>query len=818
MTDLFIQLFNMSITATYIIAVVLLIRLLLGRKLPKLFSYALWGIVLLRLMLPFSIATEFSVFNLFNTPLPTSTGVMEYMPQNIGMMGEPQINTGSVVIDSLPAATPAASVNPMQVWIFIAAWLWAGVAVLLLLYFGISYAVMTRRLKTAVPYKNNILLSDQVKSPIVSGIIKPQIILPAAIEKMCGANEIGYIIAHEQVHMKRFDHITKLLSLIVLAIYWFNPAIWLAFVLSNKDRELACDEGVMKRSTGDIRAEYARALVNMGVHKGSFFGALAFGESNIKTRIKSIVNFKKPSLWLSCAGVLIAVVVALACLTNGAGSSAQAKVNQYLDTIVNEESVAASSNPYDYINANPAAFKELVALGEEGREVMLQMFAETEANGLKEYIMAIACNTIKPILADDGFDSGRAWYAAYLSSGENIVKDVVKTDYSQVKIKFLSEMIGFKNTNEFAATDLTIVATVDAMMKSAAPYMGDVPDLKNNHINQYSIEFSSQTGGYSCQLYYDTLYSKAYLEKDGGLHRISTDHARYIDSLLENAKVDTAMDKEAVALFKRYGWTLDYNINRMQVTLGDIGKLSDFEPNAFYFAYNNALSKDIGLDMSPYANTKVKVEIYRIREAMPPASNPNRNTRGIVVKNHAGKIIGAYISAGRHSTFLACSLKGRDFAQATGLTFNKWLEGYVTAAPDKKSRTPEQVITAYFQALDQKKESAARNYIAKEIMLGELSTNILNDALYNKNLSLPLANTTYNTEINNAFGNLKSAKLVKIEPLNADDDTPTSKTFRVTADLEYSPDEFQRSGEQSWDCGMVYETPQSGWKICGFGH
>lgn len=420
----------------------------------------------------------------------------------------------------------------------------------------------------------------------------------------------------------------------------------------------------------------------------------------------------------------------------------------------------------------------------------------------------------------DKIDSDRVWYESYEKDGEDPERlDGFKTDYNKVKVKYISEMMGFKHANEFETSEPKFVADIDSMLKSAKSHEGETPDLSNNGIiKKYIIELSSESGGYACQLFYDTLYDKAYLGKDGGLHYIGTDFARYADSLLENPNISANMDNNAVALFKQYGWTLDYKINSMKLKLNDIESFSGFDSNSYYFAYNNELSKDIGLDISKYAGSNVDVEIYRIREGMPPVSNPNKNTRGIVVKNQSG-IIGAFISAGRHSVFSACSLKSNGFEQIAGVLFNEWLEGKITAGAGEQrlaKLSPEQVIEEYFQALGKKDSKRAEACISKQTMLENLTTNMLNHRLYNEMISLPLTCADIH-ESKDPFSNLKSAALLKTDLLKNAETDENHKTYRVTVNLAYVNENIISSGVQFWGCSMVYETPQTGWKIVGFG-
>ncbi|MEA4846942.1 MAG: DUF4829 domain-containing protein [Clostridiaceae bacterium] len=393
---------------------------------------------------------------------------------------------------------------------------------------------------------------------------------------------------------------------------------------------------------------------------------------------------------------------------------------------------------------------------------------------------------------------------------------VYSTKYDRVKIMFLSENKGFKAADEFETTDSKIVAYIDSTLRTSSTSANE-NDLDNNHTNQYTIKMSNEIGGYSCGLYYDTLYDKAYLVKDGGLYEAETDFARYIDSFLENTSINAQIDgSDAAALFKEYGWTLDYQIGMIKCELNKIKVLSEFDPGTYYFAYNNELSKDIGLDMSGYATADIDVEIYRIHEPMPQEFHPIENCRGIVVKN-GGKIIGAFISAGRHSTFNACSLKGNNFEKVTGQTLYEWLaDGIERDSVEKRlsELQPEQVIEEYFEALDQKDAKTAGYCISKKTLLGNLTANMLNDALFNERIGLPFTDVDIGAK--SSFDNLKSAKLLKVELI--DEPEENAKIFRVTVNLQYNKGMTIGNGEQSWDCGMVYESPQTGWKIEGFGH
>ena len=383
------------------------------------------------------------------------------------------------------------------------------------------------------------------------------------------------------------------------------------------------------------------------------------------------------------------------------------------------------------------------------------------------------------------------------------------TDYNSVKISFSSE-------KSFETTKPKVVAYIDSTIRTSLPSK-QKDDMENNHTNPYTIKLSNKVGGYSCRLYYDTLYDKAYIVKDGSPFNTGTDFARYIDSLFENTNIAFNIDKPDAALFKEYGWTLDYQINNMKIKLNNISTLSDFNPNAYYFAYNNELSKDIGLDMSPYSdNADLDVKVYRIHESMPQKFYPIQDCRGIAVKT-GDKIIGAFVSAGRHSAFNACSLKGNSFESVTGKALGEWLANKVEADSTEERLSkldPQQVIKEYFTAMDNKNAKSAEYCISKKALLGDLTVNMRNEDLFNEGIGLPLTDADIGAKSN--FDNLKSAKLSKIELIDESD--KNTRTFRVYVNLQYKEEVTIGSGEQSWDCSMVYESPQTGWKIEGFGH
>ena len=309
MSEIFLKIINMSISASYIVLAVLLLRLLL-KKAPKWITVVLWGIVAVRLVCPFSIESVLSL-------IPSS----EVVSPNIMTDKTPTINTGIPIINSAlnPVISesftpnPGDSANPLQIWIPVLTAIWIVGMVALLIYTVISYARVRRKIGTAVLLRDNIYQSENVLSPFVLGIIKPKIYLPFNINE----KDMEHVVAHEMAHIRRKDHLWKPLGFLLLTIHWFNPLMWLGYVLLCRDIELACDEKVIKKLEHDARADYSEALLTCSVNRRMIAACpLAFGEVGVKDRVKSVLNYKKPAFWIIIAAVVACVTVAVCFLTN----------------------------------------------------------------------------------------------------------------------------------------------------------------------------------------------------------------------------------------------------------------------------------------------------------------------------------------------------------------------------------------------------------------------------------------------------------------------------------------------------------------------
>lgn len=305
--NIFLQLLNMSLTASFIIFAVLVVRLFL-RKAPKVFSYALWAVVLFRLVCPFSFESVFSLMPVNPTPVAP----------DILYAQAPKITTGLTAIDqaasaSLPMPTVDASVNPLQIWAFVGTVLWILGIATMLIYSLISLMKLKRCLRGAVLEGGNVYLSDRIPTPFVLGLIRPKIYLPAILED----HEKLYILLHEQTHIRRLDPIVKIISFFVLCLHWFNPLVWAAFFLLSKDMEMSCDEAVIKKLGSDVKKEYSSSLLTLATGR-RLIGAtpLAFGEGDTKGRIKHVLHYKKPAFWVIIAALVAILLAAAALISN----------------------------------------------------------------------------------------------------------------------------------------------------------------------------------------------------------------------------------------------------------------------------------------------------------------------------------------------------------------------------------------------------------------------------------------------------------------------------------------------------------------------
>lgn len=324
MTDLFQTVLNMSITGAYIAAAIILLRLAM-KKLPKKYSYALWLILGIRLLCPVSFSSAVSLFNIVKPE--TSDNRMTYISENYDYSQPteaPPIISDTQIADEAISAVPDADTDKgknvnMKTIIPVCSWIWFAGVLAMAGYSVVTYALVHKKVSRSEHLQDNVYVCKNISSPFVYGIIKPRIYLPSNVP----GDELDYILAHEKAHISRGDHIVKIIALAALSVHWFNPLVWLSYKLMVWDMELSCDDIALRSFERDVRKEYANTLLKMSLrqNKISLGGILAFGETNIKSRVKSVLSSKKPKVIAIALAVVIVITAAVCLLTNAVGNN-----------------------------------------------------------------------------------------------------------------------------------------------------------------------------------------------------------------------------------------------------------------------------------------------------------------------------------------------------------------------------------------------------------------------------------------------------------------------------------------------------------------
>ena len=379
MYNLFIQLFNMSVTTGFMILAVIAVRFL-SKRMPKSWHCFLWYLVMLRLILPISIESEWSL-------LPYSKVITEDLlysrnplgeVENINITEQMEASDGPITYEEKQAkyeeyikrgwaedlaqkeekpqffyailqafedfVTPNAgdSVNPLQVIVYGASYIWLGGMAVMLLYIGIGYRRVAKRVQQAVLLKDNVYLCEFVDSPFVFGVVKPRIYVPYTMT----GEMLECVIVHERTHIRRLDHLVRLVAFLLLTIHWFSPFVWMFYLLLCRDMELACDEMVIKQMGMDKKKLYSEALLECSTSsKKNAAYLLAFGETSVKQRVKNILNFRKPSIWLVVGTVVLCVVLVICFMTDPVDNEYSAGSVQTLNDIIGSD-ITATNNEF----------------------------------------------------------------------------------------------------------------------------------------------------------------------------------------------------------------------------------------------------------------------------------------------------------------------------------------------------------------------------------------------------------------------------------------------------------------------------------------
>lgn len=318
MEAVFLRVLNMSLTAGYVVAAVLLLRLLL-RRAPKAYSYVLWSVVGFRLLCPFSFSSVLSLFNALSLPEQAVAGPsIDYISPNVGMAPVPAVSTGLPPVDAaigavLPPATPATSMNPMQGLLLLGAAVWILGVFLLVGYAALTLWRVHSQVETAVRGPDGVWESDAIRSPFILGFLRPRIYVPFGL----GEGERAYVLAHERFHLRRRDHWVKALSFLLLAVHWFNPLVWLAFSCMARDMEMSCDEHVLAQGGAGLKRAYSTSLLSFAANRRMTVPSpLAFGETGVKARIQNVLRYKPARRGAAITAAVLCLALVAACVTN----------------------------------------------------------------------------------------------------------------------------------------------------------------------------------------------------------------------------------------------------------------------------------------------------------------------------------------------------------------------------------------------------------------------------------------------------------------------------------------------------------------------
>ncbi|MBT2292592.1 hypothetical protein J7E73_26345 [Paenibacillus albidus] len=428
MDVLFSHLLNMSLTGSYVIVLVIVARLLL-RKVPKIFSYALWAVVLFRLVCPFSFQSIFSLIPLDNQPVLLETQTSQ-IPQTQSVVAPvDQTLNHSLTGPVLHVPDAHYSSDPLDVVLDIGKYVWLfGIAVLLM-YSIVTTVRLYRNLKPAQPVSRNIYEMQGLATPFVFGIFKPKIYLPAGL----GEHERSYILAHEQIHIRRLDHIIKPIAFAVVCVHWFNPLVWIAFYLMSEDMELSCDERVIKQMGSGIKKDYSISLLSLSTGR-RFMGCspLAFGENNTKGRIRNILSYKKPAFWVVIVAMIAVAALSVGLMSNPKPSSLT--VEDYAQQFVEQNITSLENNEWSDFKIVDSKITKFEKIAEVGGLLSspLEIWSleyRLKPDEISKVTLPVGMNAIDGLITEDGsmgkpllvfaYEDSAPQYLGVIRSGEN---------------------------------------------------------------------------------------------------------------------------------------------------------------------------------------------------------------------------------------------------------------------------------------------------------------------------------------------------------------------------------------------------------------
>jgi len=361
--ELFSSIFVMSVNSSIVALLIIVVRLALIKS-PRIFSLMLWFVVFFRLLCPITIQNEFGLPILLQNNINQTIGT--WIPASI--LAEPIITQESenkTYLLPTNTAEPAliTSSDLYSATFNVLSYVWFFGFIALFLYNFLSYILLKRKMRLATRMGENIYESDRIKTPFVLGLIRPAIYIPKGLE----VDELEYILNHEQIHIKRYDNLLKPIALLAVTLHWFNPVVWISFILMSQDMELSADESVLKRSTIDIRKAYAASLIRLSTARGGLFFSLTFSKTSVESRVKNILNFKKPAFWVYAVSMIAVVGIGGFLLVNGEekdidGSLAWAHNLSVKDVQLIETVISPSDRDAQYKKMSSQELKSIVKI------------------------------------------------------------------------------------------------------------------------------------------------------------------------------------------------------------------------------------------------------------------------------------------------------------------------------------------------------------------------------------------------------------------------------------------------------------------------
>ena len=707
----------------------------------------------------------------------------------------------------------------------------------------------------------NLKSCQYIGSPMLIGILNPMILIPNANEDR---KTLKMIFLHELNHYKRKDILIKAFGFIVNIIHWFNPFIYLLLKDMDNYCECSIDEKVVGEMEIEDRKYYGETILKLidssNSRRYTLTTAMSSNGLELKSRLENMLFFKKNSKKRLIISLLVMTIIIFSGFTiacsimptrtvdekdvdklyelKGGKIGDNSRVGNIINLLdfpkdlePNGIELSTKEEPYGLqinFSADTDTKMKYIAMSsdEVWRSQSLILFSLIDNLNYIKYAIDdgkgnIVVSSINREQADSITVSVVGHRTSHIAKNKkrfkefydifgsiNNVENQYTSNIKSIEIIFNKDNIYFSNKGPISITDKKMINDIVYILEESQPIqneekMNNIRDMayKDNKLILTNIDNEKS----EIKFTFDTLYEIGFIEMNDEELEPKYDLFRYILDLIEYEKYETNIDKEVVELFKEYNWTVDYKVNTIKEKLpSDLKHEAGEHPTKIYWAYNKELSKSIGLDFSKYLGNTVVAEIYRLREPLPEYMKPMLNARGIVLKKD-GKIIGAYIDAGRHESF-ACSLNRKSLEDIVKKDWDKWIKDYIDydnkLEKELAQLSPEEVIKTYFEALNSHNIKRAKACLArtKSNINLDLSANMSNIELYNK-------------KADDYYNNIKSVSLLGIKRLNNENMDSNILKYQANAEYKYKKVMTHEDGVLPYTVFMRKESERSGWKI-----